>query len=86
MRIRAARRTWAYCLTGCRDTRTPITRGAREAFEQIWGGVIPSTAGMTAPQMVEAAQSGKLKALYVMGANPLAHFGALGSGRGNWNC
>jgi NADH-quinone oxidoreductase subunit G len=51
-------------------------------LEQIWGGVIPSAAGMSAPQMVEAAQSGKLKALYVMGANPLAHFGALGAGRG----
>jgi NADH-quinone oxidoreductase subunit G len=32
--------------------------------------------------MVEAAQSGNLKALYVMGANPLAHFGTLGYGRG----
>ena len=55
---------------------------AREAFERLWGGVIPSKAGQTAPQMVEAAQAGKLKALYVVGANPLAHFGALGSGRG----
>ncbi|MDQ1410895.1 MAG: NADH-quinone oxidoreductase subunit [Acidobacteriaceae bacterium] len=55
---------------------------AREKLEEIWGGVIPSHAGMTAPQMVEAAQTGKLKALYVMGANPLAHFGALGAGRG----
>jgi NADH-quinone oxidoreductase subunit G len=55
---------------------------AREKLEQIWGGVIPAHAGMTAPQMVEAAQSGKLKALYVMGANPMAHFGALGAGRG----
>ena len=56
--------------------------GAREGFEKLWGGVIPSQAGMTAPQMVEAAQAGKLKALYVMGANPLAHFGTLGFGRG----
>jgi NADH-quinone oxidoreductase subunit G len=56
---------------------------AREAFEKLWGGVIPSKAGMTTPQMVEAAQSGKLKALYVMGANPLTHFGTLGFGRGN---
>jgi NADH-quinone oxidoreductase subunit G len=38
--------------------------------------------GMTAPQMVEAAQNGKLKALYVVGANPLAHYGTLGYGRG----
>jgi NADH-quinone oxidoreductase subunit G len=56
--------------------------GAREMLEQIWGGVIPSAKGLTAPEMVEAAQSGKLKALYVMGANPLAHFGTLGYGRG----
>src|SRR6202162_1092709 len=55
---------------------------AREKLEEIWGGVIPSHTGMSTPQMVEAAQSGKLKALYVMGANPLAHFGALGAGRG----
>ncbi len=56
--------------------------GAREMLEQIWGGVIPSAKGLTAPEMVEAAQSGRLKALYVMGANPLAHFGTLGYGRG----
>jgi NADH-quinone oxidoreductase subunit G len=55
---------------------------ARETLEQLWGGVIPSAPGLTAPQMVEAAQSGKLKGLYVMGANPLAHYGTLGYGRG----
>ena len=32
--------------------------------------------------MVKAAQDGKLKALYVMGANPFSHFGTPGSGRG----
>ena len=55
---------------------------AHEAFEKLWGSVIPSKAGQTAPQMVENAQAGKLKALYVVGANPLAHFGTLGFGRG----
>ena len=55
---------------------------AREKFEQLWGSVIPSSAGLTAPQMVEAAQSGKLKTLYVVGANPFVHFGKPGSGRG----
>jgi NADH-quinone oxidoreductase subunit G len=48
----------------------------------LWGGKIPSNAGQTAPQMVDAAQAGKLGALYVVGANPLAHFGTLGYGRG----
>jgi NADH-quinone oxidoreductase subunit G len=55
---------------------------SREAFEKLWGGKISTKPGMTAPQMVEAAQNGGLKALYVMGANPLAHFGTLGYGRG----
>jgi NADH-quinone oxidoreductase subunit G len=55
---------------------------AREAFEKLWGGVIPSKPGLTVPQMVEAAQNGKVKALYVVGANPFAHFGTLGYGRG----
>jgi NADH-quinone oxidoreductase subunit G len=55
---------------------------AREAFETLWGSVIPSKAGLTVPQMVETAQNGKMKALYVVGANPFAHFGTLGYGRG----
>jgi NADH-quinone oxidoreductase subunit G len=55
---------------------------AREKFEQLWGCVLSSKPGLTGPQMVEAAQAGKLKALYVVGANPLTHFGTLGSGRG----
>src|ERR1700732_3146014 len=54
----------------------------REAFDKLWGSIISSKPGMTTPQIVEAAQGGKLKALYVMGANPFAHFGTLGYGRG----
>src|ERR1700726_3854399 len=54
----------------------------REAIDKLWGSVISSKPGLTSPQIVEAAQSGKLKALYVMGANPFAHFGTLGYGRG----
>jgi NADH-quinone oxidoreductase subunit G len=54
----------------------------RETFDKLWGAVISSKPGLTAPQIVEAAQSGKVKALYVMGANPFAHFGALAQGRG----
>ena len=56
---------------------------AREGFEELWGSVLSSTPGLTAPQMVEAARSGQLKALYVVGANPLVHFGKHGDGRGN---
>jgi NADH-quinone oxidoreductase subunit G len=56
---------------------------AHTYFEELWScGPIPPKPGLTAPQMVEAAQAGKLRALYVMGANPLAHFGTTGLGRG----
>jgi NADH-quinone oxidoreductase subunit G len=56
--------------------------GPREAFERLWSSVLPPKPGLPAPQMVEAAQEGRLKALYVMGANPLAHFGRKKLGRG----
>jgi NADH-quinone oxidoreductase subunit G len=55
---------------------------AHEAFEKLWGCTVPSKPGLTAPRMVDDAQAGKLKALYVVGANPLSHFGTLGLGRG----
>jgi len=55
---------------------------ARETFEQLWGRALSSKPGLTAPQMVEAARSGQLHALYVVGANPLVHFGKPGDGRG----
>jgi NADH-quinone oxidoreductase subunit G len=57
-------------------------KAAVETLEKHWLGKVPSKAGLTAPQMVEASQSGKLGALYVVGANPLAHYGTLGFGRG----
>jgi len=53
-----------------------------DSLVKHWGGKVPSKPGLTAPAMVEAAQSGKLSALYVVGANPLAHYGTLGFGRG----
>jgi NADH-quinone oxidoreductase subunit G len=40
------------------------------AFHQEWGE-IPQTAGLDLPGMVEAGKAGKLKALYVMGSNPI---------------
>src|SRR5262249_12426201 len=55
---------------------------SRETLEKLWGcGPLPSKPGMTTSQMVQAAQDGKLKALYVMGANPFDHYGTLGYGR-----
>jgi NADH-quinone oxidoreductase subunit G len=42
-------------------------------FHKEWGAV-PSQPGLTLPEMVEAAKAGKLKALYVVGANPIGRF------------
>jgi NADH-quinone oxidoreductase subunit G len=42
-------------------------------FHQEWGS-IPSAPGLTFPEMVAAAKAGNLKALYVVGANPVGRF------------
>lgn len=44
-------------------------------FGKLWGGEIPPTPGLTARAMMDVALSGKLKALYVVGANPVKTFG-----------
>jgi predicted molibdopterin-dependent oxidoreductase YjgC len=40
-------------------------------FEKAWGGTLNSSPGMNLAEMLEAAQEGSLKALYVVGADPL---------------
>ena len=47
---------------------SPVSRASK--FHQEWGN-IPSSPGLGIPQMFDAAKSGSLKALYVVGANPL---------------
>ncbi len=47
----------------------------RARFGKLWGGEISAAPGLTARAMMEAAVAGKLKALYVVGANPLKTFG-----------
>jgi len=42
-------------------------------FHEDWGG-IPEGVGLSFPQIAESAQAGKLKALYVVGANPVEEF------------
>jgi len=42
-------------------------------FDQEWGP-LPTVAGLTLPEMADSAKAGKLKALYVVGSNPLARF------------
>ena len=46
---------------------------AQDKFHEEWGS-IPITPGLTIPEMVEAAKAGELKALYVVGANPISRY------------
>lgn len=44
---------------------------AREKFEKAWGASLSGTPGLTLTEMVSAAGEGRLKALYILGENPL---------------
>jgi NADH-quinone oxidoreductase subunit G len=57
-------------------------KSAAGHLARLWSASMPDKPGLSAPEMVDAAQKGKLGALYVVGANPLAHYGTLGFGRG----
>jgi NADH-quinone oxidoreductase subunit G len=50
----------------------PVTSAAK--FEEEWGA-LPPEKGLTLPEMIAAAKAGKLKALYVVGANPVGRLG-----------
>jgi len=54
-----------------------------EAGKLKESGTIPTQPGMAIPQMLDAAKSGSLKGLYVVGANPVGRLGVEPSGLKN---
>jgi NADH-quinone oxidoreductase subunit G len=48
--------------------------GAAGRFGLEWGK-LPAEPGLTLPEMMESAKNGKLKALYVVGSNPVGRLG-----------
>jgi NADH-quinone oxidoreductase subunit G len=50
----------------------PVDRPSQ--FHENWTDAIPATAGLNLLQMIDAAKVGNLKALYVVGSNPVARF------------
>jgi NADH-quinone oxidoreductase subunit G len=44
------------------------------SFHEDWVGEIPKSPGLDLLQMMDAAKDGKLKALYVVGSNPIARY------------
>jgi NADH-quinone oxidoreductase chain G len=58
---------------GCQPDRLPggwaDDDGQRKRLERFWKSPSPTGRGLTAPEMIEAARDGRLKALYVLGAS-----------------
>jgi NADH-quinone oxidoreductase subunit G len=51
----------------------PVAQNTK--FHAEWGSELPSTPGKNLLQMAETAKQGKLKSLYVVGANPISRLG-----------
>jgi formate dehydrogenase alpha subunit len=50
----------------------PVTNeAARQKFEAAWGVPLPGKVGLTVTEMMPAALEGKVKALYIMGEDPI---------------
>lgn len=48
-----------------------INQAAHDKFEQAWGATSPLKVGLTVDGMLEGAHKGTIKALYIMGENPM---------------
>ena len=48
-----------------------INEDVRQKFETAWGTPLSSQVGMTVTEMIPAAPEGKIKALYILGENPI---------------
>jgi len=60
------------CLPGNLPAYKKVTEAAdRKPFEDAWGVSLPDKVGLTIPKIIDAAAGGALKALYVMGENPM---------------
>ncbi len=44
---------------------------ARQKFEDAWGVSLPAENGLMIPEMFDAATAGKIKAMYILGENPV---------------
>lgn len=48
-----------------------LDQKSREKFEEAWGVSLPSNIGMTVTEMIPSVQKGKIKALYILGEDPV---------------
>jgi NADH-quinone oxidoreductase subunit G len=69
-------------LPGLLPGYAPVTSAAaRESLGRLWGTTLPEKSGLDSRAMLEAAAAGRLKALYVVGANPAKKTDFVGSKR-----
>ncbi len=60
------------CLPGNLPAYKKVAEDAeRKPFEDAWGVKLPNKPGLTIPLVIEGAAKGTIKALYVMGENPM---------------
>ncbi len=60
------------CLPGNLPAYKRVAEDAeRKFFEDAWAVKLPNKPGLTIPRMIEGAEHGTIKALYVMGENPM---------------
>jgi NADH-quinone oxidoreductase chain G len=65
-------------LPGYAPVANPATR---QLFGELWGATLPEKSGLDGRAMLDAAADGRLKALYVVGANPAKKTNFVGSKR-----
>jgi NADH-quinone oxidoreductase subunit G len=67
--------SWGAINTGVLPDRLParamVSNGARPAYETAWGGAIPAEPGLDTDAILDAAIAGKIKALFIMGNDPV---------------
>jgi len=69
-------------LPDCLPGYLPVANAAaRDIFAKLWGAPLPEKKGLDSRGMFDAAIAGKLKALYVVGANPAKKTNLVGSER-----
>ena len=74
--LRGQNNVQGACDMGCSPNVLPGYQSVtdpdvRQKFEDVWGRSVPEKIGLTATEMTGAMHDGSLKALYIMGENPV---------------
>ena len=65
---------WALFPRYSPDTKPVSSPKARAKFEEAWSASLPEEPGLTALEMLWAAEAGSLKGLIIVGENPVLSY------------